>query len=172
MRVAVVPDTVKAMIFEPESTETGRPAGVTLLAGVLFAYAAVALIYAALLAAGSVAMSSGAWLIGGGFEIMGKWIFILYAVLHATCAIGLLRLNKWALRLTSLLLLWGLVQVTPAISSAVADSRIYAIAREGVQILWRVVALRYVWLGTTKDRFETARIKAPPKPSTGLDGAP
>jgi hypothetical protein len=141
------------MLFEAESTETGRPAGVTLLAGVMFAYAAVAIMYAALLSTGRIAMSSGAWLIGGGFEVMGKWIFVLYAALHATCAIGLLRLNKWALRLSSLLLLWGLIQVTPAISSAVADSRIYAIVREGLQILWRVVALRYVWMARTKDRF-------------------
>jgi hypothetical protein len=141
------------MLFESEPTEAGRPAGVTLLAGVMFAYAAIAVVYAALLTRGSISMSSGAWLIGGGFEIMGKWIFVLYATLHAACAIGLLRLNKWALRLSSLLLLWGLIQVTPAISSAVADSRIYAIAREGAQILWRVVALRYVWMRSTKDRF-------------------
>jgi hypothetical protein len=152
------------MLFEPESIETGRPAGVTLLAGVMFAYAAVAIVYAALLSTGNVAMSSGAWLIGGGFEIMGKWIFVLYATLHTACAIGLLRLNKWALRLSSLLLLWGLIQVTPAISSAVADSRIYAIIREGAQILWRVVALRYVWMGSTKDRFIQ---KEQPHPGNG-----
>ena len=156
------------MLFESESIDTGRPAGVTLLAVVMFVYAAVAIVYAALLATGSVAMSSGAWVIGGGFEIMGKWIFVLYAALHTTCGIGLLRLNKWALRLSSLLLLWGLIQVTPAISSAVADSRISAIIREGAQILWRVVALRYVWMGSTKDRFS----KAPLKPSAGLNGAP
>lgn len=152
------------MLFGSESIETGRPAGITLLAGVMFAYAAIAIVYAALLATGSVAMSSGAWLIGGGFQIMGKWIFVLYAALHTMCAIGLLRLNKWALRLSSLLLLWGLLQVTPAISSAVADSRTYAIVREGAQILWRVVALRYVWMGSTKDRFAGAQSKAPPSP--------
>src|SRR5512141_2524466 len=103
------------MFFESERTEPGRPVGVTLLAGVMLSYAAVALVYAALLARGSIAMSSGAWLIGGGFEIMGKWIFVLYAALHAACGVGLLRLKKWALRLSSLLLLWGLIQVTPSI---------------------------------------------------------
>jgi hypothetical protein len=150
------------MLFESAATEPGRPTGVTLLAGVMFAYAAIAIVYAALLATGSVAMSSGAWLIGGGFEVMGKWIFVLYAALHATCAMGLLRLNKWALRLSSLLLLWGLIQVTPAISSAIADSRIYAIIREGAQILWRVVALRYVWMSSTKDAFDAAKEKPHP----------
>lgn len=144
---------VFAMIFQSEPVETGRPAGITLLAGVLLAYATIATVYAVLLARGSVAMSSGAWLIGGDLEIMGKWIFVLYAALHAACAIGLWRLNRWALRLCSLLLLWGLIQVVPAISSAVADSRIYAIVREGAQILWRVVALRYIWMESTRDAF-------------------
>jgi hypothetical protein len=142
-------------LLEPRAIETGRPAGVRLLAGIMLAYAAIAIVYAALLMTQSISMSSGAWLIGGGFEMMGKWIFVLYAALHATCAIGLLRLNKWALRLSSLLLLWGLVQVTPAISSAVADSRVYAIVREGAQILWRVVALRYIWLEPTRDSFQS-----------------
>jgi hypothetical protein len=160
------------MLFETEPTETGRPTGVTLLATVFFTYAAIAVVYAALLANGSIAMASGAWLIGGGFEIMGKWIFVLYAALHAACAIGLLRLNKWALRLSSLLLLWGLIQVTPAISSAVADSRIYAIVREGSQILWRVVALRYVWMGSTKERFESRKQMPHSSQTTGLNGAP
>jgi hypothetical protein len=127
------------------------------LAIVMIGYAIVAFVYAALLTSGRVAMSSGAWLIGGGLEIMGKWIFVVYGALHAACGFGLLRLNRWALRLSSLLLLWGLLQVTPAISSAVADSRIYAIAREGSQILWRVVALRYVWLSTTRDAFDFAK---------------
>ena len=133
---------------------TQRPAGVTALALVFVAYAIVAAIYAALLASGRVSMSSGAWLIGGGLEIMGPWIFALYAVIHAACGIGLWRLQKWALRLTSLLLLWGLLQVIPAISSATADSRVYAIAREGAQIIWRVIALRYVWLQSTRDFFQ------------------
>ena len=141
-------------LFQHEPAETGRPVGITVLAFVMLAYAAVAAVYAVLLATERVSMSSGAWLIGGGFEVMGKWIFALYSLLHAVCAIGLLRLQKWALRLVSLLLLWGLLQVTPAISSAVADSRVYAIIREGIQILWRVVALRYVWLGSTKDAFD------------------
>ena len=132
---------------------TERPVGITALAFIFIAYAIVAAIYAALLALGRVSMSSGAWLIGGGFEIMGKWIFALYAAIHSACAVGLWRIQKWALRLSSLLLLWGLLQVIPAISSATADSRVYAIARDGLQIVWRVVALRYVWLESTRESF-------------------
>ncbi len=147
------------MLFESEPPQVGRPAGVTVLAYVMLAYAVVAFAFALLLARGTIAMSSGAWLIGGGFEIMGKWIFALYGALHAACGIGLLRMQKWALRLSSLLLVWGLIQVTPAISSAVADSRVYAIVREGIQILWRVVALRYVWMQGTRDAFSAPREK-------------
>lgn len=136
-----------------DKTVDGRPAGVTIIALIFLSCAIVAAIYASLLAAGRVAISHGAWLIGGGFEIMGPWIFALYAMIHAACALGLWRMKKWALRIASLLLLWGLLQVIPAISSATADSRIYAIVREGAQILWRVIALRYLWQESTRDSF-------------------
>jgi hypothetical protein len=141
------------MFGEIEERAEGRLAGVTAIALTFTAYAMVAAIYALLLGLGRVAMSSGAWLIGGGLEIMGKWIFVVYAAVHAACGFGLWRMEKWALRLASLLLLWGLLQVTPAISSAVADSRVYAVVREGLQIVWRVVALRYLWSQTTRDSF-------------------
>jgi hypothetical protein len=141
-------------MFAETNVATERPGGVTTLALIFVAYAIVATIYSALLALGRVSMSSGAWLIGGGLEIMGPWIFTLYAVIHAACGIGLWRLQKWALRLSSLLLLWGLFQVIPAISSATADSRVYAVVHEGLQINWRVVTLRYLWLQSTRDYFE------------------
>lgn len=141
------------MFGEMEESAKIRPAGITAVALIFLGYAIVAAAYALLLAAGRVSMSSGAWLIGGGLEIMGKWIFAIYALIHAACAFGLWRMQRWALRVASLLLLWGVFQVIPAISSATADSRVYAIAREGVQILWRVVALRYLWQEPTRDAF-------------------
>lgn len=147
------------LIFHEELNVTERPAGVSLVAAVMLVYAVAATVYAALIATGNVAMASGAWLIGGGLEILGPGIFLLYAALHAVCAIGLLRMNRWALRLSSLLLLYGLIQVTPAISSAVADGRILAIAREGAQILWRSAALWYLWQEPTRDAFRRPRPK-------------
>ena len=98
-------------------------------------------------------MASGGWLIGGGLEILGPGIFALYAAVHAACAIGLFRMHRWALRVSALVLLYGLIQVTPAISSAVADARLVAIAREGAQILWRTAALWYLWQEPTRDAF-------------------
>ena len=132
----------------------GRPAGVTAVALIFIAYTIIAAIYALLLASDRIAMSRGAWFIGGGFEIMGKWVFALYAMINAACALGLWRMQRWSLRAASLLLLWGVFQVIPAISSATADARVLAVAREGVQILWRVVALRYLWQQSTRDSFE------------------
>ena len=143
------------MFGETEVRTNSRPPGISAVALIFLAYAITSAAYALLLAEGRVSMSSGAWLIGGGFEIMGKWIFALYALIHAACAFGLWRMQKWALRVASLLLLWGVFQVIPAISSATADSRIYGIAREGAQILWRVVALRYLWQQPTRDAFHS-----------------
>lgn len=142
------------MFGEIEEHTGSRPAGITAVAFIFFAYALTASFYALLIAAGRISMSSGAWLIGGGLEIMGKWIFAFYAVLHLACAVGLWRMQRWALRAASLLLLWGVFQVIPAISSATADSRVYGIAREGLQILWRVAALRYLWQQSTRDSFQ------------------
>src|SRR5512140_3209593 len=123
-------------LLQEDTREPGRPAGITAVAAVLLFYALASGIYAGFTATGRIALSSGAWVIGGGLEILGPGIFLLLAALRAACAIGLLRMHKWALRVGSLLLLYELVQVTPAISSAVGDGRILAIAREGFQILW------------------------------------
>lgn len=142
------------LIFQPEQRSSGRPAGVTLISVVLLLFALISAFYAALIGTGSIAMSRGAWVVGGGLEILGPGIFALYALVHLACAAGLWRMNKWALRLSSLLLLYGLVQVTPAISSAVAESRVPAIAREGAQILIRAAALWYLWQEPTRDAFD------------------
>lgn len=137
-----------------------RPAGVALVSAIMLAYALAAAVYAALIATGGIAMARGGWIIGGGLEILGPGIFVLYAFVHAACAIGLLRLHRWALRVSALVLLYGLIQVTPAISSAVADGRLVAIAREGTQILWRTTALWYLWQEPTRDAFARRKKQA------------
>lgn len=146
--------SMSTLIFQPEQRSEGRPTGVTLISMSLFVFALIAALYAALIVSGSIAMSRGAWVVGGGLEILGPGIFAMYALVHLVCAIGLWRMHKWALRLSSLLLLYGLIQVTPAISSAVAATRIPAIAREGAQILVRAAALWYLWQEPTRDSFD------------------
>jgi hypothetical protein len=144
-------------LFDERPRESGRPPGVTAVATIMLLYAFAAALYAILAARGSVALSSGAWVIGGGLEILGPFIFALYAAVRAIFAISLLRMHSWSRRASALLLLYELVQVTPAISSAVGDGRILAIAREGAQILWRSAAIWYLWQETTRDVFEDRR---------------
>ena len=151
---------MSTLIFQPEQRTEGRPAGITLIATIMFGYSLAAFVYAALIQWGAVALSSGAWIIGGGMEVMGAGIFLVYALVHAAVATGLWRMHRWALRACSLLVLYGLVQVTPAISSAVGDGRIPAIAREGLQILWRSAALWYLWRESTREAFRR-RTKTP-----------
>lgn len=147
-------DTHQNVMFEIYRPEhDGRPRGITAIASIMLGYALAASIFAVLIATGSIAMARGAWLIGGGFEVLGPGAFALFAALHFACGAGLLKLNRWALRFTSILLLFELIQVTPAISSAVADSRILATAREGLQILWRSAALWYLWQESVRDTF-------------------
>lgn len=118
-------------------------------------YGCVAAVYSLLIAFGVVPLSSAAWVVGGGLEILGAGIFALHAVVLLVCTAGLWSMRRWGLRLTSLLLLYGIVQVTPAISSAVGDGRVLAIAREGSQILWRTAALWYLWQEPTRDAFRS-----------------
>ena len=106
-------------------------------------------------------MTRGAWVVGGGLEILGPGIFALYALVNLVCAFGLWRMHKWALRISSLLLLYGLIQVTPAISAAVAESRIPAIISEGAQILVRAAALWYLWQEPTRDAFGQKKAPLP-----------
>ncbi len=145
---------MSASIFQPRQFDDKRPIGITVIALLLLLYAMFFGLFAVLIACGVVAMSRGAWIVGGGLEILGWGIFAISAIVHFLCAMGLRLRQRWALRIASLVLLYGLVQVTPAISSAVADGRLIAIAREGLQIIWRVVALWYLWQEPTRNAFE------------------
>ena len=142
------------MLFSTETQNHERNAGVVLIAWVLIAYGVASATYAVLIAAGKISLSSGAWLIGGGMETSGPIVFLVAAFVYVACGLGLLRQKRWGLRLSYAVLLFGLVQVTPAISSAVADGRVFAIAREGLQILWRSAALWYLWQEHVKSGFE------------------
>lgn len=144
-------------LFDERTPDGGRLPGVTAIATMMLLYASAAAVYAILVVRGSVSLSSGAWTIGGGLEVLGTGIFALYAVVRAIFAISMLRMHSWARRASALLLLYELVQVTPAISSAVRDGRILAIAREGTQILWRSAAIWYLWQESTRDAFEDKR---------------
>src|SRR5271165_1914174 len=116
-----------------------RPAGVTAVVALCVILAVASLVFAGLIAAGQLPLSAGAFLLGGGFEQLGPLAFLLYAAVLLILAVGLWKRWRWARRATILLVVAGIAFAVPAISSAVADSRIFAIVREGTQIIVRVL---------------------------------
>ena len=130
-----------------------RPAGVIAISAVCTLVAFMSLIYAALIVAGGVPLSAGAFLLGGGFEQLGPVAFLLYSSVLLILAVGSWKRWNWARRAIILLAVAGIAFAVPAISSAVADSRIFAIAREGLQIMVRVLAVFYLSQEPVKDWF-------------------
>jgi hypothetical protein len=71
-------------------------------------------------------------------------------------AVALWKRWRWARRVAILVAVVGIAMAVPGLSSAVMDSRIVAIARDGLQIIVRVVLLYYLSQDPVKDWF-TAR---------------
>lgn len=132
---------------------TERPAGVKAISALGVLLAAVSLVFAALLDAGSVPLSAGAFLLGGGLEQLGPLAFVLYACVLLVLSAGLWRRWRWSSRVSILLAVAGIAFAVPAISSAVMDSRIFAIAREGLQIIVRVLIVFYLSQEPVKEWF-------------------
>jgi hypothetical protein len=132
---------------------TGRPAGVVAISTLCVIVAVASLIFAALIFTGRVPLSAGAFLLGGGFEQLGPLAFLLYAAVLVVLALGLWKRWLWARRAAILIAVAGIAIAVPAISSAVVDSRIFAIAREGMQIIVRVLIVFYLSQQPVKDWF-------------------
>jgi len=120
------------------------PAGITAIVGLCMLLAATSAVFAALILFGKVPLSSGTLLLAGGLEQRGPLAFVIYAALLLMVAVGLLRGWNLARRTAILLAVVGIVLAVPAISSAVVDSRLFAIAREGAQIIVRVLVVFYL----------------------------
>ena len=68
-------------------------------------------------------------------------------------AISLWRRLRFARRATVLAAILGIALAVPAISSAVMDSRLFAIAREGLEIIVRVLIVFYLIQKPVKEWF-------------------
>ena len=68
-------------------------------------------------------------------------------------AVALWKRWRWARRVTILIAVIGIAMAVPGLSSAVMDSRILAIAREGLQIVVRVIVVYYLSQEPVKDWF-------------------
>ena len=130
-----------------------RPSGVTAVLALRAVVSLVSVIFALLLFANSIPLSSGAFLLGGGMEQMGPLAFLIYAVITGLLGIGLWQRQRWAQRLTLLLAIVGVAFAVPAISSAVADGRTLSIAREGLQIMARVAVVFHLSQEPVKEWF-------------------
>ena len=130
-----------------------RPAGVSAIVAICGLVAAVSLVYAGLLLAGRIPLSAGAFLLGGGIEQLGPIAFLAYALILVLLSCGLWWRWKGTRRAMILLAAAGVAVAVPAVSSAVMDERGFAIAREGLQIILRVVAIYYLSQDPVKEWF-------------------
>ena len=141
------------MLSDAPTRNDERPAGVTAIAALCVIVGVVALGFAALATAQVVPLSSGAFLIGGGLEQLGPVAFLLYATLMLSLAVFLWRRSRWSRRVAILVAVIGIAMAVPSLSSAVMDSRLFAIAREALQIILRVVVVFYLSQEPVKDWF-------------------
>ena len=132
-----------------------RPAGITAIVILCIVLSATSLVFALGIAAGHLPLSSGAFLLGGGLEQSGALAFLIYAALLLFVAIGLAQRWNVGRRAAILLAVAGIALAVPAISSAVVDSRTFAIAREGVQVIVRVLIVFYLTQEPVKTWFES-----------------
>ena len=114
---------------------------------------AAALSFGGLAVAQAVPLSSGAFLMGAGLEQLGSVAFLLYAALMILLAVALWRRWRWARRAAILIAVIGIAMAVPGLSSAVMDSRILAIGRQGLQIIVRVVVVYYLSQEPAKNWF-------------------
>ena len=130
-----------------------RPVGVTAIVALCIVAAFTSLAFALLITTGQIALSAGAFLLGGGLEQLGPIAFLLYAALLLLLAVALWRRLRFARQATLLVAIIGVGLAVPAISSAVMDSRLFAIVREGLQIIVRVMVVFYLSQDPVKEWF-------------------
>jgi hypothetical protein len=140
-------------LLNHQSVTRERPLGVTLVAGAHVLVAIVALVIAIGTFLGRMPLASGAFLVGGELETAGPILFLLITIVFLIAAAGLWKLKNWSRHLAIGFAIIGLIQITPAISSAVADGRIFAIIREGAQIIIRVIIIWYLLQEPVRDQF-------------------
>lgn len=129
-----------------------------MVAALLALTALIAWVFAGLLVIDAVPLSYGSVLLQGGLEQSGPIAFLIYGAVTLTLAWALWNRRRWARRLTLLVAAIGVALAVPAISSAVADGRAFAIVREGLQIIVRVAVIYYLSQEPVRDWFASRRV--------------
>lgn len=130
-----------------------RPQAVAVIAALCGLLAAGSTLFALLLFLDRVPLSAGAFLLGGGLEQLGPTAFLLNAAVSTVIVVGLLRRSRWSRWAVIAFAAVGVLLAIPAISSAVMDTRVLSIVREGVQIIVRVSILYYMTQAPVKAWF-------------------
>jgi hypothetical protein len=146
-------------LLHPTLPTQERPRGVVAIAALCGVFSVVAFTFAGLLFAGVVPLSAGAFLLGGGMEQVGPFAFILYGAILATLGVALWRRWKGSRRVAIVVAGAGIALAVPAVSSAVADGRVFAIVREGVQVMFRVVIIFYLSQEPVKEWFANRELQ-------------
>jgi hypothetical protein len=146
-------DVVDVSFVQQDPPGANRPTGIPAIAILFTLLGAASVLFALLLLMNRASLSAGAFLIGGGLEQLGPIVFLLNALIASLIAIGMWRRWKWSRQACVVFLAAGVLLAIPAISSAVVDGRVFAIAREGLQIIWRVVVVYYISRESTKEWF-------------------
>lgn len=155
--VTCAPARIEPLTVVPEPEKQMRPVGVSAIACLFAVACATALLFAILIVLEAVPLSYGAFLLPNGLEQAGPVGFIVYAVVTGGLALGLWNGANWARRLVVLVAIAGIVFVVPGISSAVVDSRVLAIAGNGLQIIVRVAIVFYLSQEPVKDWFASPK---------------
>lgn len=138
-----------------QDEDVRRPRGVVWLAGLLVALAALMLVYGSLLATSHISFTQASWLIGIEAAQRGPLVFVVGAVVYVACAIGLMRVSRWARWLAILLIAAGLAQQVPAVSAAVTEFHWVPLVREGFAFMARMVCLYYLFREDVREAFES-----------------
>ena len=141
------------LLFDSAPQTRERPRGVAMIVALCGLLSATALVFAVLLLAHEVPLAAGASLLGGGLEQLGPFAFLLYGAIMAMLGLALWRRWKGARRAAIVLAAAGILLAMPAISSAFGDERVYAVIREAIQIMVRVLVIYYLSQEPVKEWF-------------------
>jgi len=140
-----------------EKSQAERPSGIAAVSGLLALAGIASLFLAVLVFLQAIPLSYGSVLLPGGLEQRGPVSFLLYSAFLLILGWALWTRHGWARRLTLLLAAIGVALDVPAVSSAVADGRLFAIAREGLQIMIRVAVIFYLTQPPVRDWYSAPR---------------
>ncbi len=141
------------LLSEPEVGTKQRPVGITLIAGVELALALAGIVFFVLTLFGAVPLAYGRYLVAPGMETLGPFVFLLFGLVMAITAFGMLHLRNWARHITIVFAALGVFFSVPTVSAAVISGELFATVREGAQVIARVAIIWYLLQQPTHDAF-------------------